>query len=185
MAARIRPGICLIVPQYPRSGANPTTSSRSRFGVQESFYDHTLRKMSRSRVEGSFFTGYGHAIQHRQPLCFLPSVSPGLVHQGSVQGSQRSGAPACARHLPSSVPRERSRHLARRVVERPRPHLRVSATEAGHLRSGAQDEGSFTPQGATGIPGVAQAQLGPQVLGPRVFINDQRRHHRRHRTSVL
>ena len=43
--------------QYPRSGANPPTSSRSRFGVQESSYDHTLRKMSRSRVERSFFTG--------------------------------------------------------------------------------------------------------------------------------
>lgn len=46
-------------------------------------------------------------------------------------------------------------------------------------------KGSFVPQGATGITGVAQALLGPQVLAPRVFLNDQRRHNRRHRTSVL
>ena len=89
-----------------------------RSSVQESFYDHTLRKMSHSRVEGSFFTGYDHAIQHRQPLCFLPSVSPGLVHQGPVQGSQRSGAPACARHLPSSVPRERRMRRSQFTEER-------------------------------------------------------------------
>ena len=41
--------------EYPRSGANPPTSSRTRFSVKESCYDRTLRKMSRSGIEGSFF----------------------------------------------------------------------------------------------------------------------------------
>ena len=43
--------------QFPCTGSNPPTSSRSRFSVKESAYALTLPKMSRSRVEGSFSGG--------------------------------------------------------------------------------------------------------------------------------
>ena len=127
--------------------------------------------MNLSGVEGSFFGGSAHAIFKRQALRVLSQIPPRLVDEVPLQSADRAAAPAGARHLPPSLSRERGRQLARGAVERPYPPVRVGAAKACDLRSGAQVEGPFVPQGATRISRHPQALLGLPVLGQGVFFN--------------
>ena len=61
--------------------------------------------------------------------------------------------------------RERGRNLARGTFERSCPHVRIGAAQARDLGSGAQDEGPFVFQGATGVSGHTKTVLGMPALG--------------------
>ncbi|KKN99257.1 hypothetical protein LCGC14_0137010 [marine sediment metagenome] len=160
-----------------------TTIFRCSTGLREFILVSTLSSNPPVFQTGSIQREY-HAIIHWQALRLPLSLPHRLVDEILIQSADWTAAPAGARHLPSGVSRERGPNLARGTVERSCPHVRLGAAEARRLGSGAQDEGPFVSQSATGVSSHPKALMGVPVLGQGVFFNCQRRHHGRHCISV-
>lgn len=124
------------------------------------------------------------AILKRQALRVLSQIPPRLVDEVPLPSSQRSIARPRPGHLPTGLCGEWRRDHQRCFVYRSRPYVRVSPAETGSQRSGSDYEGQVVSQNPAGIPTDQKTLLGSPFLGTRVFLNNQRRHYGRHRTSV-
>lgn len=134
-------------------------------------------------VRGPFFAP-GLTEFHRQSLRNLSPLSPRLVDQVPLQGSTGRYPPSSTGHLSPELPGKRCRCHTWRAVIGPCPYVRAGSIQTGGERLGKADERAVVPKSPTRVPTAQETILGQEVLGPRVLLDDQRRHHRRHRTSV-
>lgn len=89
------------------------------------------------------------------------------------------------RDICRQVCRENEVDILRGVLSSYHVHMFVSVPPMLAISDLVRKMKGRSSQGATGVPATAQALLGPQVLRARVFLDHQRRHHGRRRTSVL